>query len=299
MIFSTPSRFAPWLVVLLLAGCQEDAPTADAYGQFEAVEVMVSSEMAGRLVTFTVTEGQRLDAGAVVGLVDTTQLALQRAQLVASRRVVRARARSVLAQIDVLEAQKAVLAVEQARVARLLTDGAATPKQRDDLDGQVRVLDQQMASIRTQNPAILGELDVLDAQVAQVDDRIRRSRIHNPVAGTVLTTYAEAHELTGAGQPLYKIANLDALDLRAYLSGAQLPHVRIGQQVTVLIDADATTNRALSGEVTWIAAQAEFTPRPIQTKEERVTLVYAFTVRVANPDGALKIGMPGEVRFTP
>ncbi|RMF58593.1 MAG: HlyD family efflux transporter periplasmic adaptor subunit [Bacteroidetes bacterium] len=281
-----------------LAACNGNDHLSDAYGNFEAPEVVVSAEVSGRLVRFDVEEGQRLAAGAVVGLVDTTQLALQRAQLRAQREAVRSRLRSVRAQIDVLEAQQRVALTEKARLERLLARDAAPRKQYDDVLGQLDVLEAQIASVRTQTATIEAEVAALDVQLDQVADRLARSRIVNPVAGTVLVTYAEAHELAAAGRPLYKIADLDTMELRAYVSGAQLPHLRLGQRVTVLIDDGPTANRTLEGEVTWIASEAEFTPKLIQTKEERVNLVYAFLVRVPNPDGALKIGMPGEVRFT-
>jgi HlyD family secretion protein len=281
----------------LLSGCSRNDDVSDAYGNFEATETLIASEAGGKLLSLTVDEGRTLEAGAVVGLVDTLQLALKRDQLQASRQAVRSKIPGVVAQIDVLEEQKRVALVEKNRIEQLLRDRAATQKQLDDVDGQMRVLDRQMQSIWTQNATILSEIDVLDAQIAQLDDQIARSVLVNPVAGTVLVTYAEPHELTAPGKPLYKIAALDTVYLRAYVSGAQLPHLRLGQAVSVLIDEDEETNRTLSGEVTWIASRAEFTPKLIQTKEERVNLVYAFKVRVANPEGRLKIGMPGEVRF--
>ena len=285
------------MTLVFLAGCAGNGDTSDAYGNFEATEVLIASEAGGKLLSFEVDEGQTLEAGTVVGLVDTVQLALKRDQLRASRQAVRSKISGVVAQIEVLEEQKRVALIEKNRIERLLEDRAATQKQRDDVDGQLRVLDRQIQSIRTQKATILGEIDVLEVQIAQLDDQIARSIVVNPVAGTVLVTYAETHELTAPGQPLYKLADLGTLYLRAYVSGAQLPHVRIGQTVEVLIDEDETANRSLTGEITWIAAQAEFTPKLVQTKEERVNLVYAFKVRVANPEGRLKIGMPGEVRF--
>jgi HlyD family secretion protein len=285
------------LAVVLGAGCSGGEAASDAYGNFEATEVLISSQATGKLLSFTAEEGETLPAGQVVGLVDTLQLALKRAQLTANRQAVRSKISGVVAQIEVLEEQKRVAQVEKARIEKLLEASAATQKQLDDVDGQLRVLDRQIQSIRTQNATILSEIEALDAQIAQLDDLIDKSVLVNPVAGTVLVTYAEPHELTAPGQPLYKIADLDTMELRAYVSGAQLPQVRLGQAVEVVIDADAKSTRSLPGTITWIAAQAEFTPKLIQTREERVNLVYAFKVRVANPDGALKIGMPGEVRF--
>ncbi len=285
------------LLAALLVGCGANDDAADAYGNFEATEVLVSAEANGRLVRFDVAEGAALAAGQVVGLVDTVQLALRRDQVAAQRRAVASRIAGVLAQIDVLQEQKRVAQVEQARIERLLQDQAATSKQLDDVAGQIAVLDRQILQIRTQNATILGEVEALDAQLAQIDDQVRRSAVVNPLPGTVLVTFAEAHELTAAGKPLYTVADLDTMILRAYISGAQLPHVRLGQAVSVRIDESAEAVRTLPGTVSWIAAQAEFTPKLIQTKEERVNLVYAIKVRVGNADGALKIGMPGEVRF--
>lgn len=292
-----PAALLPAL--LMLAGCTGDADPSDAYGNFEADETVIASEVSGPLLAFDVNEGDVLPAGAVVGLVDTTRLALQQAQLRAARRAVAARQAGVDAQIDVLEARRRVALTEKARLEKLLRTEAAPRKQWDDILGQLDVLDQEIRSVRTQTASIAAELASFDAQIAQVADLIARSRIVNPVAGTVLAAYARPHELAAPGKPLYKLAPLDTLDLRAYVSGAQLPQLRLGQRVTVRIDENRTERAEREGVVTWIAAEAEFTPKLIQTREERVNLVYAFTVRVPNPDGVLKIGMPGEVRLTP
>jgi len=287
---------AGWLLITLwLMGCNGKDDQADAYGTFEAVETLISSEANGRLLRFEVNEGDSLIAGQIVGLVDTTQLSLRRDQLQAQRQSARSRTRGVVAQVDVLEEQKRVAEIEQARLEKLIADQAAPQKQLDDINGQIRVLNQQIQQIRTQNAPILAEVDAIDAQIAQINDQIHRSVIVNPMAGTVLVTYAKPHEMTATGKPLYKIADLSTLTLRAYISGDQLPHIRLGQSVDVQIDETRTDNRSLPGEIVSIASEAEFTPKIIQTKEERVNLVYALKVRVANPDGALKIGMPGEV----
>ncbi len=283
------------LFLVGLLGCNGDNGLADAYGNFESDDVIVSAEASGRLLRFGADEGDRLGSGVVVAVVDTTQLVLERAQLVAQRRAIRARMPGVVAQVDVLQEQRDIALRDRERLKNLVAEGAATQKQLDDVDGQLRVLDRQMASVRTQNPPLVAELDVVSTRLAQIDDRIARSTVVNPVEGTVLLTYAEQSELTGAGQPLYKIAPLDTVYLRAYISGAQLSRIAIGQEVTVAIDRDATSESNLTGIVTWVSDQAEFTPKLIQTKEERVNLVYAFKVRVANPDGRIKLGMPGEV----
>ncbi len=283
--------------ISLATGCGSNQKTSDAYGNFESTEVTVSSEVAGRLVRLDVTEGQRLQAGSVIGLVDTTQFALRRDELRARRAAVRARFPSVVAQEDVLKTQRNVAARELERFENLVSQGAATAKTLDDLRGQLEVLDSQIANARAANPPIMAELSVMDAQLASLEDQIGRARLVNPVNGVVLTTFASESELTSPGRPLYRIAALDTLELRAYVSGAQLPRVILGQEVTVIVDYDESSNQTLRGTISWISSQAEFTPKFIQTKEERVSLVYAVKVRVPNPDGVLKLGMPGEIRF--
>lgn len=284
------------LAAVLLPACSSDEETSDAYGNFEATEITVSAEAGGELLRFAVQEGETLDAGAVVGLIDTTQAALKREQLLAQRAAVASRVENVLAQIAVLREQKQVALHEQERVRRLLQDSAATQKQYDDITGSIAVLNKQIAQIETQNRTVLSEVRAVDAQIAQLDDQVDKSTIVNPVAGTVLTTFADEHEFVAPGRPLYTIANLDEMTLRVYVSGGQLPQVKLGDTVTVLFDRDAETNQSTRGRVSWISSKAEFTPRIIQTKEERVNMVYAVRVRVKN-DGRLKIGMPGEIRL--
>lgn len=285
--------------VLLLGtiGCNRGAETSDAYGNFEASEIQISAEAEGRLVRLGVREGQRLQKGMTVGLVDTTQPHLKRKQLEANRRSIESKIPGLVAEMDVLEEQLAVAQREKERIVRLLEDDAATQKQLDDVNGEIQVLQQKIESIRIRRPGIINEIEALDAQIAAVADRISKHIITNPVGGTVLTTYAEPYEVASPLKPLYTIANLDTMILRAYVSGAQLPHIQVGETVEVLVDESRTDDRSLSGTISWIASEAEFTPKTIQTKEDRVNLVYAFNVRVPNPDGRLKIGMPGEVRF--
>lgn len=270
---------------------------ADAYGNFEATEVTVSAEVGGTLERFTVQDGSRLAAQTNVGLIDTTQLALKRRQLRAQRAAARTRTDQVRGEIDVLETELDVARTEQARIERLAANNAATQRQLDDINGRVRVLERRIQATRVQLRTVRDEIDALDASIEQVNEQIRDSELVAPMSGIVLTTHAEAHELIQPGAPLYTVADLDTLTLRAYVSGAQLPDVRLGQAVTVLVDKNETENQALDGTVSWIADEAEFTPRMIQTKEERVNLVYAIKVRVANLDGLLKIGMPGEIRL--
>lgn len=184
------------------------------------------------------------------------------------------------------------------RIRALSDDGAATRKQLDDAGGRVRTLEKRITALQTQKQSVRAEIRTIDVQVAQVEDQIQDAVIVNPVRGTVLTTFVEPHELVRQGEALYDIASLDTLVLRVYVSGAQLPALKLNQRVSVAVDRNADENRQLEGTVTWIASEAEFTPKMIQTKEERVSQVYAVKVRVANPDGTLKIGMPGEVNFS-
>jgi len=288
------------LALLPLAACQDNEATSDAYGKFEAREVIVSAEANGKLVQFDVEEGQQLEAGALIGLIDTTLLHLQREQLRAKIRAVTGKTQDAEPQVRVLQERKQNLLREERRLKALIADKAAPAKQLDDLQGQIEVIDKEIDAIRAQsqtaNRGILSEIAPIEAQIEVVEEQICRSYIYNPVSGTVLLQLAEPHEMTAAGKPLYTIAPLEELELRAYVSGAQLPELKLGQEVTVLVDQDAESNRSLPGTISWIADEAEFTPKTVQTKEERVNLVYAFKVKVKN-DGRLKMGMPGEVVF--
>lgn len=285
------------VVALAVAGCSGEGDVPDAYGNFEAKEVRIPAQASGTLLSFTVREGEHLPEGRAVGWIDTTQLALKQREHTARREAVRSQLVRLQAQVDVLQERKEVAMTERRRIERLLEDEAATEKQLDEVEGQIRVLDREIASVRSQRLSIHRELEALDAQLAQLADQREKHHIVNPIDGTVLVTYAEAHEMASAGRPLYAIADLDTMILRAYAGGTQLDDIRLGQDVEVRVDDDADTAHALPGRISWIASEAEFTPRTIQTKEERVNLVYAFEVRVPNPEGLLKIGMPGEVRF--
>ncbi|MFA5972118.1 MAG: HlyD family efflux transporter periplasmic adaptor subunit [Lentimicrobiaceae bacterium] len=280
-----------------LSSCQNRNNLSDAYGNFEAVQVTVSAESAGQIQYLKVEEGSQLDSGMIVAVIDTTDLYLKKLQLLSQKKAASVKKSSVAAQVEVQLQQKANLLVEKNRVTRLLADKAATPKQLDDINGAIDLVDKQVASIQTQDAGIAEEMDVIDRQIAQVNESIHKCYIRNPVTGTVLSKYAEAGEIAAPGRALYKIADLSIMELKVYISGTQLPAVKQGQKVEVLIDADKKTNRKLSGVVSWISPKAEFTPKIIQTKEERVNLVYALKIRVPN-DGSLKIAMPAEVNFT-
>jgi HlyD family secretion protein len=286
------------LPLLLAFGCGLEKNEADAFGNFEATEVVVSSETAGRLLNFDVEEGRQIKAGSEIGLVDTTQLSLQLEELAAKRRAVSTRTSNVVAQIDVVKEQMSVLQKERVRVENLVKAGAATRKQLDDIDGQLRVLGTQKSSISAQNLPVANEIEAIDVNSERLQDQIKRCHLLNPINGKVLIKLAQATEVVAPGRPLYRIANLDSLFLRAYMSGDQVSDVKVGQSVTVRIDKGELEYYTYPGKVTWISDQAEFTPKIVQTKEERVNLVYAFKVLVVN-DGRIKIGMPGEVMFDP
>lgn len=299
---------------ILIYSCQKNSPKADAYGNFEADEMIVSAEANGQILELRLEEGQTLEAGAIVGRIDSTQLTLKKEQLQAAIRAIVAKSPAIGAQLAVYEKQLdanrqqlAVLQREKQRVEKLLSSDAATPKQLDELNDQIVLVQRQMdvvlqqrgaadASLSTQKGGLLAEVLPLQKQIAQLDDQIAKCRVENPVAGTVLTRYAETGELATFGKPLYKIADLRTLVLRAYVAGDQLGNIRLGQELKVAIDAPGGGMREFPGKVLWISPKAEFTPKIIQTKDERVNLVYAVKIEVEN-DGSLKIGMPGEVRF--
>jgi HlyD family secretion protein len=282
--------------VITSAACSSDNP--DAYGNFEATEVTVAAEVGGRLLTFGLEEGDRIAKDSVVGVVDTVPLLLERQALVARRAAAAARARETDANIAALEVQRTIADRELARTERLLKQAAATAQQGDQAERDARVVREQLAGARAARGSAAQEVASLAAQVASIDDRLARSRISSPLTGTVLARYVEAGEFVQAGQPLFKLASLDSLTFRAYVANAQLTRLRLGQQVQVGVDRGDSI-ATFPGRVTWIASAAEFTPTPIQTRDERADQVYAVKVAVANPDGRLRIGMPGELTIAP
>ena len=280
------------LAALVLAACGGEQP--DAYGNFEATEVTVAAEVGGRLLAFGLEEGDRVARDSVVGLVDTVPLALERQGLVARRAAAAARTREAASNIGALEVQRTIADRELARTERLLRQSAATAQQGDQAEQGARVVREQLAGAHAAQSSARQEVAALEAQVASIDDKLARSRIRSPLGGTVLARYVEAGEFVQAGQPLFKLAALDSLTFRAYVSNAQLTQLKLGQEVTVGVDR-ADSIATMRGRVTWIASGAEFTPTPIQTRDERADQVYAVKIAVANPDGRLRIGMPGEL----
>lgn len=284
------------LSVLLLGACKNGEQSSDAYGNFEAVETIVSSEAAGKLLTMAVKQGELIEAGQLIAQIDTTELILKRQQTLAQLSASETKKQNVTAQINVLKEQRKNLLTTQQRISNMLADQAATQQQMDDINGQVNVLDRQIASTNTQYQLIASEMEVIRRQLDLLDEQLSRCRIVSPIKGTVLETYLETGELATPGKPILKMADLSKLELKAYVSGAQLPQVQIGKEVKVLIDSSGEEMQPFTGKISWIASEAEFTPKIIQTKEERVKLMYAVKVVVEN-DGSLKIGMPGELVF--
>ncbi len=281
------------VIVTSLVSCDDTLGRADGYGNFEATEITISAENNGKLIQFDVNEGDLLQKGKLIGCIDSIPLTLKRDQLQVSKAVVGSKSKGVLSQISVLNAKLKTANTNKTRIENLIKDNAGTQKQLDDIYGEIDVINQQVRSVEIQNASVVNELKSFDIQIQQIEDQLTKSKIINPINGTVLSKYAEPNEITAFGKPLYKIADLSVMQLRVYVSETQLANVKIGQEVTVKID-DADAMKSFPGRVSWIASEAEFTPKIIQTKEERVALVYAVKVDVEN-DGSLKIGMPAEM----
>ncbi len=305
----------PALIISVIA-CNNNKHHFDASGTFEVDEVIVSSEIPGKILSFNVQEGDTVPKNKIVGEIDAENLSLQKEQVQASIKALGEKTSSVIPQVNLLEKQLAVqqsqlqnLLHEEARFENLLKQDAATGKQVDDMKAQVDVARKQIAvtqqqinvqrsNVSTQNRSVLSEAKPLEKRVAQLSDQIQKANIVNPISGTVITKYAEEGELTSAGKALYEIADLSEMTLRAYISGDQLPQVKLNQAVKVLVDNGSDSYKEMTGMVTWISDKAEFTPKTIQTKDERANLVYAIKIKVKN-DGYLKIGMYGEVILNP
>jgi HlyD family secretion protein len=282
------------LAFLALGACENGKQKSDAYGNFEAVETIVSSESAGKLLAIEVKQGDKIETNKLIALIDTTELILKKQQTLAQLSASETKKQNVTAQINVLKEQKKNVETTQQRISKMFTDKAATQQQMDDVNGQVNVLDKQISSTNTQFQLITSEMEVVKRQMDLLDEQLTKCRIKSPISGTVLETYLETGELATPGKPILKMADLSNLELKVYVSGAQLPQVKLGNDVKVLIDSGSNEMQAFTGKISWISSEAEFTPKIIQTKEERVKLMYAVKVVVAN-NGILKIGMPGEV----
>lgn len=290
VLFFIPSLFA-------CSGMQHDF---DATGSFEATEIIVSSEASGKILQLDLVEGETLELGQEVGLIDSTQLYLQKMSLIANARSVRVQSPDISTQTAAVQEQIQTLTRERERTQKLIVANAANQKQLDDINAQIEVLQKQFSaqtsSLQKSSAHISAQSSSLEIQVAQLEDRIGKCRILSPISGTVLNKYAEAGELANMGTPLFKIAALQQMTLRAYVTNDQLSKVKLNDQAKVMVDAGDGKMRDYDGAITWISDKAEFTPKTIQTKNERANLVYAVKIAVEN-DGFLKIGMYGEVKF--
>ena len=286
-----------FISTLFFFSCNNKADKADAYGNFETVETIVSSESNGKLLEFELEEGNSYQKGIEIGYIDTTDLYLKKIQAIAQKNAVSSKIANINAQINVQKEQLKNILKEENRINNLLEGGAATTKQKDDILAQKRLIEAQIIATETQKQSVYSEIEVIRKQIDQVNYLISKCYLSIPKSGTILNKYVETFELVVQGKPLYKIADLESIVLRAYISGSQLHEIKIGEKVKVCIDKDKDENIEFEGVISWISENAEFTPKIIQTKEERVNLVYAMKIMVKN-NGKIKIGMPGEVRFS-
>ena len=292
--------FAYPLLVLLAASCVEGNKAYDASGVFESTEVTVSAEGNGKILSLDIQEGDRLEAGQIVGCIDTVQLHLSEVQLEASRRAVGSGWLDISRQIAALESQIGKQRQEFDRFTKLEKAGASNRKQVEDIQAQIETLERQLAaqeeSLNSSNRNVSGQADALEAQIEQIRDRIRKCVITSPVAGTVLAKYSEAGEFAALGRALFKVADIDNIRLRAYITADQLTTLKLGQQVRVFADQGSSGRKEYAGTLIWISDKAEFTPKTIQTRDERANLVYAVKIAVEN-DGLIKLGMYGDIKF--
>jgi HlyD family secretion protein len=285
----------------LLFSCSNGSEEYDATGSFEATEIIVSSQANGRILALHVNEGEQLQKEQIVGRIDSTQLYLQKMSLLSNAKGVRAQQPDISKQTSAIQDQIKTLKREKARVERLIAANAANRKQLDDIESQLEVLQSQLSAqtsiLQKNSQHISSQSSTIDIQVAQLDDQLEKTRITSPITGTVLNRYAETGELATMGTPLFKIADTGTLFLRAYVTNDQLALIKLNDEVTVRVDDGEGGMRSYKGEISWISDKSEFTPKTIQTKNERANLVYALRIAVHN-DGFLKIGMYGEVKFT-
>ncbi|MGN0020124.1 MAG: HlyD family secretion protein [Sphingobacterium hotanense] len=296
----TPLTISFLIGVILLSSCQNKEPEFDATGTFEAVETIISAEASGTLKEFDLQEGQQLTAGQHIGYIDSVQLYLKKKQLETQAKAVLGKKPSVNTQLAALQSQLNTAQRERSRIQNLLKDDAIPAKQLDDINAQIDLISKQIAAQRSTLDLSVSSIDKdvqpIEVQMLQIEDQLQKSKIINPIAGTVLTKYAEANEMASVGKPLYKIADLSNLILRVYISGDQLPLIKLNQQVKVFTDDGNGGFKETQGTITWINDKAEFTPKTIQTKNERANQVYAVKILVKN-DGSYKIGMYGEIKL--
>lgn len=294
-------RFALFSAIsLFLLSCADENHEFDAAGNFEAVETLVSAEASGKILALDVMEGQILEQDQLVGYIDSTQLYLSKLQLEQNRKAILSGRPDIKIQLESLQKELANAITDRDRIENLVKGEVASQKQLDDANTRIEIIlskiDAQKSVLTTSTNTLTEQSSTVEIQQAIIEDQLYKCRIINPVNGTVLTKYAEPYEMTSPGRPLYKIADLENMFIRIYISETQLTQIKIGQKVDVFTDISRKDFKKYDGTISWVSSRAEFTPKIVQTKEERVTLVYAVKVLVKN-DGCLKIGMPGEVNF--
>ncbi|MDV3557885.1 HlyD family secretion protein [Elizabethkingia anophelis] len=287
-------------IATVLTACNNNKVSFDASGSFEAEETIISSEATGTIKQFSIEEGQTLEAGQTIGYIDSLQLYLKKKQLEAQVTAILGKKLNIPVQLSALQEQLRTAERERTRVANLVKGDAATPKQLDDINAQIEVLKKQIeaqkSTLSISSEGLGKDVVPLQVQIEQLNDQLAKCYIINPASGTVLSKYAEANEMTSAGKPLYKIANLSNIILRVYITGDQLPQAKLNQTVKVLTDDGKGGYKETAGTIIWINDKAEFTPKTIQTKDERANMVYAVKIKVKN-DGLYKVGMYGEIKF--
>lgn len=283
------------LIIGMMSSCNNEK-ASEAYGNFIDDATMISAESAGKLIFYSIEQGQHVAKGETIAVVDTMQLHLKKGILASGIKTIQSKAQNVSAQRLVLKEQLEALNINQNRISELFKDSAATQKQLDDINAQVKIVKQQIQNISIQKQSVLAEQNGLEAQIAQVNDLIKKSILTNPIEGDVLINFSKANEFVAPGKPLYSIQDLSSLNLKAYISETQLSEIKLNDKVTVEVDALKGT-KTFKGQIFWINDKAEFTPKQIQTQEERQNLVYAIKIKVPNPKGVLKIGMPANISF--
>ena len=283
-------------IIMVASSCGNNKDKADAYGNFESDEIIISAQSTGDLMLFDIKEGKHLKEGELVGMIDTTSLVLQKNQIHARKNLLDAKNENIRSQLEVQTVQMKNLEREKSRLEKLFLHGAATEQQYEDIQGKVDVAVKQLESIKIQYQSVSAEKSVLESQLNLIHNQLNKCRIINPVDGIVLEKYANSHELATAGKSLYKVANLDEMELLVYVSGSQLSELKLGDSAKVYVDKNRNDLIEFPGVISWISSEVEFTPKIIQTREERVNMVYGIKLVVKN-DGTIKIGMPGEVRF--
>jgi len=284
------------IILVLLTSCNKGESEADAYGNFETEDYIIASESQGKCLFLGIQEGDKVQAGEIIARIDTSNLSLQIKQLMAQKEAIKTKFPAITAQVEVQETKLESLKKDEKRIRNMLEQKAATQKQLDDILTQIQITEKSIAQIKTQNASLFAELNVIDSNVDIIRDQISRATIAAPANATVLDLYVHEHELLAPGKPIAKLADMENMTLKAWISGDQLAEIKIGEIVDVRIDKGDGGYYTYEGKVSQIASKAEFTPTVIQTKEERIDLVYAMEIKIKN-DGKIKIGMPAEVGF--